>query len=187
MATKTSSKSLRLELTENNGIENFKITVPRQTVIDMLPKIKKLRCVRAKNLALRILHGDIFTGEKMFKLGMTDTDQCQRCDRRESLEHMLKDCWYPTRIWSYVYKIYRETDQRRQNYNINSLEFPIAAKVSAPKLKLHLEIIRRLTNKVRPSILPRALIRQSLDYLIICDLQHGTYYRKLKRALENNI
>ena len=187
MATKTSSKSLRLELTENNGIENFKITVPRQTVIDMLPKIKKLRCVRAKNLALRILHGDIFTGEKMFKLGMTDTDQCQRCDRRESLEHMLKDCWYPTRIWSYVYKIYRETDQRRQIYNINSLEFPIAAKVSAPKLKLHLEIIRRLTNKVRPSILPRALIRQSLDYLIICDLQHGTYYRKLKRALENNI
>ena len=51
------------------------------------------------------------------------------------------------------------------------------------KLKLHLEIIRRLCHKDRPNILPNLLINQAIDYLIICDKEHWAYYKKLKNAI----
>ena len=81
-----------------------------------------------------------------------------------------------------MHKLYFTTDHRRQTYVNNDLAFVTAASLSKAKLKLHLEIISRLICKDRPNILPRMIIAQSLDYLIICDHQHRTYYKKLKLA-----
>ena len=82
--------------------------------------------------------------------------------------------------------MYKKTDTRRQNYNPCDLEFTIGARLSTAKLKIHIEIIRRLVHKERPNILPRNLVSQALDYLIICDKHHWAYYKKLKNALVDN-
>ena len=178
---KVTSKELRLEQTTKE-LPHFKIPISEESKIDFLPKISKLKNTRAKNLALRLLHGDVYTGERLFRFGMTDSDECHRCRQSETLEHLVRSCWYTTQIWTKILNLYRKTDQRRQIYNTNTLEFPLGARLSAPKIKLHLEIIRRLICKDRPNILPRMIIAQSLDYLIICDHQHRTYYKKLKLA-----
>ena len=96
---------------------------------------------------------------------------------------MLKDCWYSGLIWRHVKALYTRTDLRRQNYESEGLNFVIGSRLSQPKFKLHLEIIRRLTQKDRPNILPKALIEHSLDYLIICDNEHFRFYKKLRGAL----
>ena len=117
---------------------------------------------------------------------MTETDECPRCKLREDLEHLLKNCWYTKNIWKTLSQLYKRTDARRQTYDPTNLEFAIGARVSPAKLKVHIEIIRRLIQKDRPNILPRNLINQALDYLIICDKEHWAYYKKLRDALAIN-
>ena len=182
LAEKTTSKELRLLTDHGHPMINFKLQIDHEDISNMLPKINKLKCTRAKTLALRLLHGDVYTGTRLYKFGLTDTDECCKCRHSENLSHLLLDCWYPGIIWSKVKNLYSKTDSRRQRYE-SDLEFVVGAKLSKAKLKLHLEIIRRLCNKERPNILPRALIGHSLDYLIICDNEHFKYYKKLKAAL----
>ena len=183
MASRVTSKELRLEAYATNDIDVYKLPMDPALIAGMLPKINKLRCVRAKSLALRLLHGDIYTGTRLRRFGMSDTDECIRCKQPENLEHLLKDCWYSRNVWSRLCKLYQGTDQRRQIYDKSSLAFTMGARLSIAKLKLHLEIIRRLCHKDRPNILPNLLINQAIDYLIICDKEHWAYYKKLKNAI----
>ena len=184
-ANKVTSKELREQFQMNQTEINFKYPIEKEKVIAMLPRVNKLRCIRAKNLALRLLHRDVYTGTRLLKFGLKDNDQCPRCKRSEDIEHLLKNCWYTQTIWQRIIKLYKAVDQRRQTYDKSCMAFVIGANLSKAKLKLHLEIIRRLMNKERPNVLPKALILQALDYLIICDREHGKYYRKLKRVLQN--
>ena len=185
MATHVTSRDLRTELLDENetGVDSYKLALSEIGIEKMLRKVRKLSSVRQKNLALRLIHGDIFTYTKLFKLGLSDSDECSKCRQRETLEHVIKGCWYNGAIWSKVHDLYKVTDTRVQLYDKHSLEFSVGALLSMAKLKLHLEIIRRLVGKERPSLLPRMLIQQSLDYLIICDTNHQKYYRKLRNAI----
>ena len=149
----------------------------------MLPKINKLKNVRAKNLALRLFHGDIYTGTRLLNFGMATNDECTKCRQSETLKHLLTDCWYSGAIWTKITELYKKTDQRRQAYQNKDITFAIGSRLSFPKLTLHIEIIRRLTNKDRPNLSPKNLISQALDHLMICDLQYRKYYKKLKREL----
>ena len=62
MASRVTSKELRLEAFATNGIDVYRLPMDPNLIASLLPNINKLRCVRAKSLALRLLHGDIFTG-----------------------------------------------------------------------------------------------------------------------------
>ena len=62
MASRVTSKELRLGAYATNDIDVYKLPMDPALIAGMLPKINKLRCVRAKSLALRLLHGDIYTG-----------------------------------------------------------------------------------------------------------------------------
>ena len=188
MGGQVSSRELRQEFLRDRENERitFKVDTQRESIESFLIKTRKLKCVKAKNLALRLIHGDIFTGIKLQQLALADSNECTKCRQPETLTHLLKDCWYSGTVWSKIEALYHKTDTRRLRYDKNSLNFSMGALVSAPKFKLHLEIIRRLTNKDRPNTLPRTLIKQALDYLIICDLEHRMYYKKLKVALESS-
>ena len=187
LAPRVTSKELRLALLNNEGIDNFKLPVDRDLLTDsMIPKISKLKCTRAKTLALRLVHKDIYTSVRLKKFGLKDSDECPRCKQTEDLEHLLKDCWYTKVLWKKIGKLYSDTDNRRQRYNPNNLDFVVGARLSKAKLKLHLEIIRRLCNKDRPILLPSALIKQAIDYLVICDREHFKYYKKLKNSITAN-
>ena len=186
MSKKVTSKEIRIEAMEIPNETRFKLHMTQESMATILPKIKKLQCTRAKNLALRLLHGDIYTGTRLLKFGMTDTDKCIRCRQRENIEHLIKNCWYSAIIWSKIRTLYKKTDHRRQIYDQDSLDFVLGTRLSPAKIKLHLEVLRRLTNKERPAVLPGTLIVQTLDYLRICDKQHYKYYKKLRDAISAN-
>ena len=165
---------------------NFKLTDSAELITNLLTRIKQLRATRAKSFALRLIHGDVYTGTKLLKFGLSDSDECKKCRQPESLLHLVKDCWYSGLIWSKICKLYQETDYRRQTYEKNSLEFVTGSNLSKPKFKFHVEVLRKLACKDRPNILPRMLISQTLDYLIICDTVHHKYYTKLRNAMQLN-
>ena len=187
LADKVTSKEIRAELEQQRENFDYKLPTARDHVEQVLPKINKLTCVKAKSLALRLIHGDIFTGEKMFRFGMQQDDECLKCRETETIDHLIKNCWYSGLIWRHIRALYKKSDTRRQTYENEGLNFVIGSKLSHPKFKLHLEIIRRLVQKDRPNILPRMLIGHALDYLIICDTKHYKYYKKLKTALLETI
>ena len=183
MAIMVTSKQLRTEIMELPTIEHFKIQISRDDIKETLAKIRKLKCVKMKSTYLRVLHGDVYTGTKLLKFGLSDTYQCSKCRQTENLEHLLVHCWYSGAIWSKVATLYRKTDLRRQTYNNGGIDFIVGINLSAPKIKLHLDIIKKLVAKEKPNVLPRTLIKQSLDYLAICDHEHRKYYKKLLLAL----
>ena len=141
LAEMIKSKELRHQIDSEHQPINFRLNIDNASITSLLPKVNKLRCVKAKTLALRLLHGDIYTGTRLLKFGLTESDECIRCNRSESLEHLIKDCWYSSIIWSKIRVLYKRTDCRRHTYE-GDLAFVIGAKLSKPKIKLHLEIIR---------------------------------------------
>ena len=186
IASKVTSRELRNEADSDHSDINFKFPTALENIEQLLPKINKIRCVKTKSFALRLIHGDIYTGTKLYRYGLKPDDECSKCRNSETLEHLLIGCWYPGTIWGKIKALYKATDHRKQTYDILSLNFAIGCNLSHPKLKLHLEIIKRLSHKDRPSVLPKMLIGQTLDYLIMCDKEHFKYYKKLKSALQTN-
>ena len=182
LSHKITSREQRQQIEYEHPEIEFKIDIERDSIVTMLTKIDKLKCTRLKTLALRLIHGDIYTGTKLLRFGLTESDDCSKCRESEKLAHLLKECWYPGIIRSKIHLLYRKTDSRRPNYD-RDLSFVAGARLSKAKVKLHLEIIRRLCNKDRPNVLPKTLITHSLDYLIICDREHFKYYKKLRNAL----
>ena len=178
-----SSRQLRMEIAKSCPIERFKLQILKDDIKETLTKVKKLKCIRTKSTYLRVLHGDIYTGTRLLKFGLSETDECGKCRQTENLEHLLARCWYPGAIWSRLKALYRKVDQRHQTYDNSSIRFVIGINLSTPKIKLHLEIIKKLVAKEKPNVLPRTLIKQSLDYLVICDHEHRAYYKKLRSTL----
>lgn len=154
-----------------------------------IKRLSKVKCTRLKNLGLRLIHGDIFTKEKLHQKGIIDDPTCDKCNQTETTKHLLHQCWYSGRIWSRIKKLYENTDNRPTIYNIDT-DFALAncQGTNKPKLLLHLEILRLLTQKNRPTALPRTIIKTAIDYLLVCERQANTkrYLRKLSDNLERH-
>jgi len=48
----------------------------------------------------RLLHGDIFCNERMFKFKMVDSPNCKRCGRVETVKHVLWECVRAKKLWN---------------------------------------------------------------------------------------
>jgi hypothetical protein len=60
---------------------------------------KKIMDPALRHLRFRILHNDIFTHKKMYKLSMTNSERCPNCNSVETLQHQLFDCEGPQALW----------------------------------------------------------------------------------------
>jgi hypothetical protein len=102
-ADKTGSKSLRELLYPRKVINPKTIVLADDTRLSFYSKINKLINVPNKNKMLRFLQGDVYSGERMARFGMTENDRCKRCFDKETIYHLLMECPY-TQL---VYKILR--------------------------------------------------------------------------------
>jgi len=41
---------------------------------------------------LRILHGDVYTNERLYRFGLIDNSRCDRCQEVDTLDHRLNSC-----------------------------------------------------------------------------------------------
>ena len=95
------SKEIRLAQSSKTPILDFKlgIKLTSSESVNWGTRIKKLTSTRHKNSLLRALHGEVYTGERLLRFGLRDSDRCPRCDESESLQHKLMTCAYTERIW----------------------------------------------------------------------------------------
>ena len=185
-----SSKSIRLNLHGRNAVIEPKLEIERSELSAYTKRLKQVKSTRLKNLALRLINGDIFTKEKLHKKGMIDDDTCEKCQNKETTKHLLHQCWYSGRIWTRLAMIYKSMDRRYRNYDHHTLEFALgtSSQLSKPRRILHLEIIRQLTQKDRPTALPSTIIRMAVQNLFICekDISSKNYYAKLMNEMDKN-
>ena len=134
-----------------------------KTLMSLGYLISKLTNVRTKSTILRAIHGDIYCGSRLKKFGMTDTDECPRCNAVETITHQLWECNYASKVWITVTKL---TGIKIVSLNQILGHDPTHDKTT---LTLHAEIIRQLMAKDRPTTNPLLLVKSTINRLSIVE------------------
>jgi len=67
-------------------------------------QLNKIRNVKIKNDLLRLLHGDVFYNDKLFRQGRLNSPKCNHCTRVDSFNHKVFDCWKVKQLWNALKK-----------------------------------------------------------------------------------
>ena len=125
--------------------------------------ISKMTNTKLQSIALRSLHGDIYSRSRMKKFGMVDADDCERCGKTETTEHLLLECDYVRKIWNLTAKLTSIT-----TLDLNTVlgyhDFH-----DKTTFTIHCEIIRRLLAIERPTQDRLKLVKSVLDRLSIVE------------------
>jgi hypothetical protein len=109
-------------------------------------KISKLRNVQNKTKLLRLLHGDVYCGARLFRFGMSDSDRCTRCISEETIAHLLYECPYTKDVWG------------KLGINPITASDIITTTMSRHELEIKAELINQLV--FRKKILPPEVLVQ---------------------------
>jgi hypothetical protein len=94
------SKQIRMCLWEDSYITNTKLLrLSEDSALKLYNKIDKLKNVQNKSKLLRLLHGDVYCGVKLYRYGLANTDRCIRCFAEETTNHLLYECPYTRVVW----------------------------------------------------------------------------------------
>jgi len=64
-------------------------------------RLKKLKAVKHRNALLKLAHGDIYTNERKFRYGLTNSPQCN-CGEIDTIEHRFIRCRLTKKIWQTI-------------------------------------------------------------------------------------
>ncbi len=98
---------------------------------------------------LRLLHGDVYNGARLYRAGIIDTDRCIRCFAEETTKHLLIECPYSSEVWG-----------RMGLVPINPGDL-LNARLTKYELEVRAEIISRLVFRkktVPPDVLIKAVV-----------------------------
>jgi len=167
--SKLSSKEIRqiTKLEEPTCLFKAGIILTPNESINYFNKLAKLTSVAHKSILLRVLHGDIYTNEKLFRFGMRDSPRCSRCDLDDTLEHRLNVC---PRVLSLTEKLTTMTSKignRADRLNADQKEKLLACfkDVDIATLTVHAEIIKLIVGKSE-LINPEATLQRTVQALI---------------------
>jgi hypothetical protein len=161
---KITSKTLRTMSSTNSQLLTPKLyrDVDNTELQSFYSNVKRLKNIRQKCIALRVIHGDIFSKSKLHKIGLIDSPNCPKCNQVETKEHLLYHCPSTKSLWDYLTNL---TNGRPHSSFKDTL-------FNTPKLivlKIKLELIGILYQINRPALDPRTAIRTVLNKLIICE------------------
>ena len=107
--------------------------------------LNSLNSTGHKNAILRFVHGDIYSKERQFRFGLSDTPNCETCGQIETINHRIIECDYANALWRAVANL-MDTPQIQIDHN-----FVVGAYEGCSKanLTLHAEIITKLTRNLR--------------------------------------
>ena len=132
--------------------------------LSLFLRISKLSSTVHKSLLLRLIHGEIYTKERLHRFGMIDSPLCPRCDEIDTLKHKFYECEYAKRIWKQTLELEGlsvSNDAARDILAIGSS--------GNSRLTLHSEIVLRLQYLKDDSdhlIHPKSLVKIALKDLI---------------------
>ena len=154
------SKQIRNLLTLQQNLAPKMIENPCPELLCSLGKnIKRLTNTRIKTVLLRAMHGDIYSGTRLKKFGMSETDRCPRCSEPESIKHQLLDCAYVKKLWDLLTRL---TSIPIRSINDILGHNPLHDRIT---LTIHGEIIRLLLAINRPINDQVTIVKQVINRL----------------------
>ena len=140
-----SSKRIRELRQENVPICLMKIglVLTPNEALNLFHTVSKLTCTRSKDILLRLLHGELYSKDRLYRHRLIDTPECPRCNLRETLVHKYIECEYVKEIW-------RRTLQYTNKLRINNGNETLLEKImssSEPNLSIlavHAEVLSRI-------------------------------------------
>ena len=169
---KLSSKDLRTSRSNLAPLCNFKIgpTLTQSEAINWGNKISKLACTRHKDIILRLMHGELYSKERLFKYGLTPDQSCPKSGQQETLKHKYIECPYVKELWRRTFEL---TDQLRVNRNPLECTLDRALCIKEPNktsLTVHAEILGRIRSfkdeQVTMLTLPKLIVQLAIRNLI---------------------
>ena len=157
---KITSKNIRtLDILPQNIIPKMLTDTTIDGLTKLSNRIAKMANTKLQTIALRSIHGDIYSKYRMKKFGMVEQDNCERCGKSETIEHHLLECDYVKSIWSLTSKL----------TSIPTLDLNTVLGYhdyhDITTLTVHCEIIRRLLAIERPTQNPHKMIKSVITRL----------------------
>jgi hypothetical protein len=92
------------------SITNMEVCITNTKLVNMDPqqaallyrKIARLRSIANRTKLLRLLHGDVYCGSRLYRFGLSTNDRCIRCFGCETINHLLLECPYSKEVWSRI-------------------------------------------------------------------------------------
>jgi hypothetical protein len=140
---------------------------------------KNIKNSKLRNIYFRLIHNDFFTGVKMKKYKMTESDMCTRCDQTETLKHLLWDCSEAQNIWS-IFNSFL-TKQSNDTMTVNNYN-DIFYTIRSPSLCLvKIKIIQELIQIKRPTNWTKDNLMTIINNLIRIEKYIAVRERKLEK------
>ena len=168
-----SSKEIRLIRQDKTPITIFKmgpIMSPLGSTNWALA-LSKLTSTRHKDLILRLIHGELYSKERLHRYRLIDNPLCLRCGAIETLEHKYFECPYIKEIWK---KTLLLTNSLRQT--VDPLETFIEKILCCTRephkiiITIHAEIISRIRqlkdNDANLSMLPKLFVKKAVEWTL---------------------
>jgi hypothetical protein len=169
-AMDASTKSFQILMKKVNGcLETFdvkqkhrleEINIQPEQIFQKLYRTVKDPKLRA--LRHRLLHGDIFCKERMFRFKMSESPACERCGETETIKHQFYECQSALGSWQTYNRIMEElglSDCKVESYNDallpNIYGNEVSESLKTLVLKMHLQICR-------PNVVNRSMIVATL-------------------------
>jgi hypothetical protein len=104
---------LKLALGKTSEVDyDQKIGVDHVDTTDILAIRKQVRNVKLRNVYYRLINKDFFNGVKMKKYKMIESDNCERCQHYETIEHLMWECKWSRIAWENFNVVMLEKGER---------------------------------------------------------------------------
>jgi len=171
-ATLTSRQIRKLVWEEQCIVDTKLMRLDADTAPMLYGKITKLRNIQNKSKLLRLLHGEVYSGNRLFRYGLAETDRCIRCFAEETIKHLLYECPYSAEVWG------------RLGMVPGSVAEIINARMSGTELEVRAEFISHLV--FRKSILPPEVLVRTIINNFNTGLSRNKKTRDYAKALVEN-
>ena len=117
-------------------------------VLSWTRKLKKLTSTRHKNILLRVMHGDVFSNERLCRFGLRENSACMNCpEQMETIQHRLIECRKAREAWRILDEI--RADLGLRTLSALTLENLVGAgdRLNNVELAMQAELIHKLTTK----------------------------------------
>ena len=128
-------------------------------------QVKQLTSTRHKNILLRLVHGDIFSNERLHRLNLRDTANCSNCaEANESILHRVSDCPKAKRAWQLLEDTKVKLGYSRLTDSSIESVLGLKERISKIELALHAELILKLTSSSEPYC-PERLVKATVKLI----------------------
>ena len=143
---------------------------PRET-LSWGQNVSSLTCTKHKDVLLRLIHGELYSKERLHRYGLTADNDCPRCGDIETLRHKYIECHYVREIWKHTLALTDRTRFNPPNVNETPCERIFCVKdPNITSLTIHAEVISkiRMFKDERPTMLtlPKLIVKLAIESLI---------------------